>query len=224
MQQINQATVEVAVIAQRETGSPGPAAAAIACGGAAVEALRNELAARDAAAAESAIRTDTMMMRLHEAHAECAAAAAALARIQYSAAPRSLTEIAAMHPAPSHEAPIEGEAALDEATAALHAAQAETAERDAALVRARAEAAEQRTAAAAARDEIERLRKQLADCRQALGGAEQPPVECGPGSAPAAPDEGEPPSEAQAVAERSRPAVDPEGRTRAPMVSTGPMT
>jgi hypothetical protein len=136
-----------------------------------VEALRNELAARDAAVAESTIRTDTMTMRLHEAHAECAAAAAALARIQYSAVPRSSTETAAMRPARPNEVPIDGEAGLGEAMTALHAAQAEAAERDAVLVRARGEAAEQRSAAAAARDEIEILRRQLADCRQAPAGA-----------------------------------------------------
>src|SRR5438876_5382663 len=140
MQQIKPAMVEVAVIAQRAAGSPGAAAMAIECGGAEVEALRNELAARDAAVAESASRADTMMMRLHEAHAEGAAADAALARMQYSAAPQTLAEIAAMHPVPSPEAQIEGDPALAGAVAALYTAQAETAERDAALVRARAEA------------------------------------------------------------------------------------
>jgi hypothetical protein len=138
-----------------------------------IEALLNELAARDAAVAESTLRTDTMTMRLHEAHAECAAAAAALARIQYSAVPRRSTETAAVHPAPPHEVPIDGEAGLAEAMAALHAAQAEAAERDAVLVRARGEAAHQHSAAAAARDEIETLRKQLADCRQAPASAGQ---------------------------------------------------
>jgi trimeric autotransporter adhesin len=209
MQQIKQATVKAAVMAQCEPSSPGAAAASIGCASAEVEALRNELAARDAAIAESAICTDTMMMRLHEAHAECAAAAAALARIQYSAASRSPTEIAAKHPTPSHEARIVGEAALGDATAALHTAQAETAERDAALVRARAEVTEQRSAA---RDEIETLRKQLADCRQALARVGQPPVECRPLSAAATLDDAEPASEA-AVAGGSAPAVDPEKGT-----------
>jgi hypothetical protein len=210
MQQISQATVEVAVTAQCEMGSLDAAVGETPCAGAEVEALRNELAARDAAVADAAIRADTMMMRLHEAHAERAAADAALARM-YSAAPQSLAEIAAMHPVPSREAAFEGAAGLGEAMAVLHTAQAEAAERDAGLVRARAEAAEQRAAASAARDEIETLRQQLADCRQALAGAGQPPVECEPTSATAArSNEAEPPSEAH-VAERPRPPVDPEG-------------
>jgi hypothetical protein len=222
MQQISEAIVEVAVIAQCETGSPDAAAGATAPAGTEIEALRNELAARDATVANAAIRADTMMMRLHEAQAECAAAEAALARIQHSAAPHSPAEIAVMHPVPVRAAPIDGEAGLGGAVAALHTAQAETAERDAALVRATAEAAEQRAVATAARDEIRTLRKQLADCRQALAGVGQPAIEWKPARAAAeGPNDAEPPSESP-VGERPRPLVDPERGEQAPTEPMGP--
>jgi hypothetical protein len=141
------------------------------------EALLNMLAARDEAVAEALLRVDQMMMHLHEAHAERAAAEAAMVRLEFSAAAARLRAAGKFGPATLAEALNESEAALVRTTTALHSAQAEAAKHEAAVVQATAEATEQRGSAEAARRERDRLRLQLAECRAALAHALRAPDE-----------------------------------------------